>query len=149
MASGGGGSPCRGGEGQTLRAHPPALPPPSSHCSHSALPGLCSPPCFEADCKLHLLISLVTVASFNHRRVSHPPPPPLPPRRPFSLLAHEVTSLRRRWIRRSRRLLDNQQRRRRVIVFCGYRLRFSRLEESEWPVSRGGETSFILLNVQR
>ena len=33
MASGGGGSPCRGGEGQTLRAHPPALPPhpPTAH----------------------------------------------------------------------------------------------------------------------
>lgn len=35
--------------------------------------------CFEADCKLHVLISLVTVAYtyFNHRCVFHPPLPAL------------------------------------------------------------------------
>lgn len=42
MASGAAGSPCRGGEGQTFRAHPPAPSyPPIAYIQ--PLPGLCSP----------------------------------------------------------------------------------------------------------
>lgn len=65
MASGGGDSPRRGGEGQSLSAHSSS----PSALLFSFLPLLTFNPtwalftlCFEADCKLHVLISLVTVA---------------------------------------------------------------------------------------
>lgn len=32
--------------------------------------------CFEADCRLHVLISPVTLARFNYRRAFLQPPPP-------------------------------------------------------------------------
>lgn len=81
MASGGGDWPHRRGEGQSLYELP-CHPPPFSFLlllltfnPTWALFTLC----FEADCKLHVLISLVTVAYtyFNYRCVFHPPLPAL------------------------------------------------------------------------
>lgn len=53
-------SPCQGGEGQSLSQAPAHLPP-SLRAFYNPAPALFTL-CFEVDCKLYLLIPIVTVA---------------------------------------------------------------------------------------